>query len=163
MKRNSVEIWNTFIGKCVTGNRKNPSNSLAIREDIPCTCRQATEHLLWNATFRATEHPYPWGEHRPRPSEEFLSQIHQPFCQFVPTADSQPQNPQELSDVHQASTVLSAGKKTPVQFSTTYSTSEISDILKKDSEWNSVAWVREQTILTERPPLVGEVSANFGR
>jgi hypothetical protein len=26
---------------------------------------------------------------------------------------------------------------------------------------NSVALVREQTILTERPPLVGEVSANF--
>jgi hypothetical protein len=26
---------------------------------------------------------------------------------------------------------------------------------------NSVAWVRERTILTERPPLVGEVSANY--
>jgi hypothetical protein len=26
---------------------------------------------------------------------------------------------------------------------------------------NSVAWVREGTIPTERPPLVGEVSANF--
>jgi hypothetical protein len=26
---------------------------------------------------------------------------------------------------------------------------------------NSVALVRERTILTERPPLVGEVSANF--
>jgi hypothetical protein len=26
---------------------------------------------------------------------------------------------------------------------------------------NSVAWVRERTIPTERPPLVGEVSANF--
>jgi hypothetical protein len=26
---------------------------------------------------------------------------------------------------------------------------------------NSVAWVRERTILTERPPLVGEVSAKF--
>jgi hypothetical protein len=26
---------------------------------------------------------------------------------------------------------------------------------------NSVAWVRKQTIPTERPPLVGEVSANF--
>jgi hypothetical protein len=26
---------------------------------------------------------------------------------------------------------------------------------------NSVAWVRERTIQTERPPLVGEVSANF--
>jgi hypothetical protein len=26
---------------------------------------------------------------------------------------------------------------------------------------NSVALVREQTILTERPPIVGEVSANF--
>jgi hypothetical protein len=28
---------------------------------------------------------------------------------------------------------------------------------------NSVALVRERTILTERPPLVGEVSANFLR
>jgi hypothetical protein len=26
---------------------------------------------------------------------------------------------------------------------------------------NSVTWVRERNILTERPPLVGEVSANF--
>jgi hypothetical protein len=26
---------------------------------------------------------------------------------------------------------------------------------------NSVAWVREQTVQTERPPLAGEVSANF--
>jgi hypothetical protein len=26
---------------------------------------------------------------------------------------------------------------------------------------NSVAWVRERTIPTERPPLVGEVNANF--
>jgi hypothetical protein len=26
---------------------------------------------------------------------------------------------------------------------------------------NTVAWVRERTIPTERPPLVGEVSANF--
>jgi hypothetical protein len=31
----------------------------------------------------------------------------------------------------------------------------------KDSEHNSVAWVRERTIPIERPPLVGEVSANF--
>jgi hypothetical protein len=28
---------------------------------------------------------------------------------------------------------------------------------------NSLAWVSEQTILTERPPLVGEVGANFCR
>jgi hypothetical protein len=26
---------------------------------------------------------------------------------------------------------------------------------------NSVAWVRERTIPTQRPPLVGEVNANF--
>jgi hypothetical protein len=26
---------------------------------------------------------------------------------------------------------------------------------------NSLAWVRERTIPTERPPRVGEVSANF--
>jgi hypothetical protein len=26
---------------------------------------------------------------------------------------------------------------------------------------NSVAWVRERTLPTERPPLVGEVIANF--
>ena len=31
----------------------------------------------------------------------------------------------------------------------------------KDIKLNSVALVRERTILTERPPLVGEVSANF--
>jgi hypothetical protein len=27
--------------------------------------------------------------------------------------------------------------------------------------YNSVALMREKTILTERPPLVGEISANF--
>jgi hypothetical protein len=26
---------------------------------------------------------------------------------------------------------------------------------------NSVAWVRERTVQTDRPPLVGELSANF--
>jgi hypothetical protein len=30
-----------------------------------------------------------------------------------------------------------------------------------ETELNSVAWIRERTIPTERPPLVGEVSANF--
>jgi hypothetical protein len=30
-----------------------------------------------------------------------------------------------------------------------------------DMEKNSMALVRDRTILTERPPLVGEVSANF--
>jgi hypothetical protein len=37
-------------------------------------------------------------------------------------------------------------------------------ICYKDSlklKLNSVAWVRELTIPTERPPLAGEVSANF--
>jgi hypothetical protein len=34
------------------------------------------------------------------------------------------------------------------------------DLLKKDSLINSVALVRERTIPTERPPHVGEVSAN---
>jgi hypothetical protein len=29
------------------------------------------------------------------------------------------------------------------------------------TNYNTAALVREQTILTERPPLVGEVSANF--
>jgi hypothetical protein len=29
------------------------------------------------------------------------------------------------------------------------------------SEYNSMVWVRERTIPTERPPLVGEVIANF--
>jgi hypothetical protein len=32
---------------------------------------------------------------------------------------------------------------------------------KNKNETNSVAWVRELTIPTERPPLVGEVNANF--
>jgi hypothetical protein len=31
----------------------------------------------------------------------------------------------------------------------------------RDMKKNSVTWVRERTIPTERPPLVGEVSANF--
>jgi hypothetical protein len=31
----------------------------------------------------------------------------------------------------------------------------------KNKQSNSVVWVRERTIPTERPPLVGEVSANF--
>jgi hypothetical protein len=34
-------------------------------------------------------------------------------------------------------------------------------ILPEPNEKNSVAWVRERTIPTERQPLVGEVSANF--
>jgi hypothetical protein len=38
----------------------------------------------------------------------------------------------------------------------------ITALLKK-KKLNAVAWVRERTILTERPPLVGEVSANFCR
>jgi hypothetical protein len=32
---------------------------------------------------------------------------------------------------------------------------------KKNKEMNSVAWVRERTVPTEPPPLVGEVSANL--
>jgi len=35
------------------------------------------------------------------------------------------------------------------------------DYYKQNSKLNSVALVREQTIPTERPPPVGEVSANF--
>jgi hypothetical protein len=31
----------------------------------------------------------------------------------------------------------------------------------KTKKLNSVAWVRERTLPTERPPLVGKVSANF--
>jgi hypothetical protein len=30
-----------------------------------------------------------------------------------------------------------------------------------NKQTNSMVWVRERTILTERPPLVGEVIANF--
>jgi hypothetical protein len=33
--------------------------------------------------------------------------------------------------------------------------------ISHSTQKNSVAWVRERTIPTERPPLVGEVSANF--
>jgi hypothetical protein len=33
--------------------------------------------------------------------------------------------------------------------------------IKPDAKLNSVAWVRDRTIQTERPPLVGEVRANF--
>jgi hypothetical protein len=32
---------------------------------------------------------------------------------------------------------------------------------KKTNKTNSMVWVRERTIPTERPPLVGEVIANF--
>jgi hypothetical protein len=34
-------------------------------------------------------------------------------------------------------------------------------IVKTKTKLNCVAWVHERTILTKRPPLVGEVSANF--
>jgi hypothetical protein len=34
-------------------------------------------------------------------------------------------------------------------------------LTKTKTKLNSVALVRERTIPTERPPLVGEVSANF--
>jgi hypothetical protein len=33
--------------------------------------------------------------------------------------------------------------------------------LKKQTKTNSMVWVRERTVPTERPPLVGEVSFNF--
>jgi hypothetical protein len=36
-------------------------------------------------------------------------------------------------------------------------------LYNKTKQTNSVALVRKQTILTERPPRVGEVSANFLR
>jgi hypothetical protein len=32
---------------------------------------------------------------------------------------------------------------------------------EKKTKINSVAWIRERIIPTERPPFVGEVSANF--
>jgi hypothetical protein len=32
---------------------------------------------------------------------------------------------------------------------------------RKHKQTNSMVWVRERTIPTERPPLVGEVIANF--
>jgi hypothetical protein len=32
---------------------------------------------------------------------------------------------------------------------------------KTNTQTNTVVWVRERTVPTERPPLVGEVSANF--
>jgi hypothetical protein len=35
------------------------------------------------------------------------------------------------------------------------------DYLNKQQQTNSMVWVRERTISTERPPLVGEVIANF--
>jgi hypothetical protein len=37
----------------------------------------------------------------------------------------------------------------------------IADPAEKDIKKNSVALVRKRTIPTKRPPLVGEVSANF--
>jgi hypothetical protein len=37
----------------------------------------------------------------------------------------------------------------------------LSDLLKTKAELNSVAWVRERNIPTERPPLVGKIIANF--
>jgi hypothetical protein len=37
----------------------------------------------------------------------------------------------------------------------------ILNIIKTNKQTNSGAFVRQQTIPTERPPLVGEVSANF--
>jgi hypothetical protein len=33
--------------------------------------------------------------------------------------------------------------------------------LSSEAKKNSVVWVRERTIPTERPPLAGEVRANF--
>jgi hypothetical protein len=39
--------------------------------------------------------------------------------------------------------------------------SQSSKHTKQTNKTSSVAWVREQTIPDERPPLVGEVSANF--
>jgi hypothetical protein len=35
------------------------------------------------------------------------------------------------------------------------------DYLRRRDQMDSVAWVRKRTIPTERPPLVGEVSAKF--
>jgi hypothetical protein len=33
--------------------------------------------------------------------------------------------------------------------------------ITKTKQKNSVAWVRERTISAERPPIVGEISANI--
>jgi hypothetical protein len=38
-----------------------------------------------------------------------------------------------------------------------YKSYPLENVIKK----NSMVWVRERTIPTERPPLVGEVTANF--
>jgi hypothetical protein len=40
-------------------------------------------------------------------------------------------------------------------------TAPLQQVPTKETKTNSVALVRERTIPTERPPLVGEVSANF--
>jgi hypothetical protein len=40
-------------------------------------------------------------------------------------------------------------------------TSQVSSALNKNKQTNSVALICERTIPTERPPLVGEVSAIF--
>jgi hypothetical protein len=75
--------------------------------------KQAVMQQLFQITaFQATAHPYQSEERIWRPLVEFSSQIHQPFYQFVPTADYHLQDPQELSNAHQASIVLWAVKQT---------------------------------------------------
>jgi hypothetical protein len=44
-----------------------------------------------------------------------------------------------------------------------YKNLEFGSWQKCETKKNSVDWIREQTIPTERPPFVGEVSANFFR
>ena len=72
-------------------------------------------------TVQAIVSPCPSVYYTPRPLAESLSQIHQPFYQFVPAADDHPWDPQELSNVHQASTVLRAGQKTQLNLATQHS------------------------------------------
>jgi hypothetical protein len=46
-------------------------------------------------------------------------------------------------------------------FPVTYYINIFSTVMLSKQQTNSVAFVRKQTMPTDRPPLVGEVSANF--
>jgi hypothetical protein len=61
----------------------------------------------------------------------------------------------------QAHTSKHKHKHTQANTSTSTSTSKQLKILNLKTKISSVAWVREWTILSERPPLVDKVSVNF--
>jgi hypothetical protein len=72
------------------------------------------------------------------------------YLRNVNTKDNSALNKQDIENIH-----------TEIIFLVFNTRERLSSLQNNNKTTNSVALVRKQTIPTERPPLVGEVSANF--